>query len=144
MAAASTNGDERYIHELLSKAPQSYDSARATVLYTLDGDVAREANRSFVDWRFDRGSPGMQIAGRPGPPRPQDFYYDYEDRRQWVHLWHQRPDRWREEVRGPDAEIQAAEVYDGREGRRWIYDPPHVAMHVPRIRPRESRDTRLS
>lgn len=59
--------------------------------------MACESNGRFVDWRFTQGAPGMAIIGKPGPPAPEDFYREYEDAEDEVLLWHERPDRWREE-----------------------------------------------
>lgn len=71
--------DFEELYELLSKAKERYRSVRATVVHAVDATVAREANRRFVDWRFDRGSPGMAIVDKPGPPEREDFYHEYED-----------------------------------------------------------------
>lgn len=83
--------DFEELYELLSKAKERYRSARATVVHTVDGRLAKEANRRFVDWRFDGREPGMGIIGKPGPPEPEDFYHEYEDSEELIHIWHRKP-----------------------------------------------------
>ncbi len=109
------------LHALLQGAGGRYRSARATVVHTVDAAVAREANRRFVGWRFAGGSPGMGIIGKPGPPEPEDFYHDYEDSGGRVRLWHERPDRWREEVYDARGRLEEAEVYAASGGPQWTY-----------------------
>jgi hypothetical protein len=86
------NDDFEELHELLSNAKERYRSVRATLVHTVDGPLAKEANRRFINWRFDQGEPGMGIIGKPGPPQREDFYHDYEDAEERIHLWHRRPD----------------------------------------------------
>jgi hypothetical protein len=95
------NDDFEELHTLLSKAKERYRSVRATLVHTVDGTLAKEANRRFIDWRLDQGSPSMGIIGKPGPPQRDDLYHDYEDSEEWIRLWHPRPDLWREERRTP-------------------------------------------
>jgi hypothetical protein len=64
--ADPVDDDFEELYELLSKAKERYRSARATVVHTVDGRLAKEANRRFVDWRFDGREPGMGIIGKPG------------------------------------------------------------------------------
>ena len=72
--ARRTHEDFEELYELLSKAKERYSSVRATIGHTVDTNIAKEANRRFVDWRFEQGSPGMGIIGKPGPPDREDFY----------------------------------------------------------------------
>ena len=51
---------------LLFGAKDRFRSVRATISHAVDGAVAEEANRRFVDWRFAQGNPGMGIIGKPG------------------------------------------------------------------------------
>jgi hypothetical protein len=125
--------DFRELSELLFGAKERYRSARATIQHTVDATVAEEANRRFVDWRFAQGNPGMGIIGKPGPPVREDFYLDYEDTEEVVRLWHERPDRWREEQRSPEGELLRCVVAAGRRKPLWIYDPPETAIHVPSV-----------
>jgi hypothetical protein len=52
---ASRNDDFEGVHELLLKAGGRNGSVFATVTFTVHADVAEEANRRFVDWRFAHG-----------------------------------------------------------------------------------------
>ena len=142
--ADSVRDDFEELHEMLSKAKERYRSARATIVHTVDGVVAKEANRRFVDWRFDQGEPGMGIIGKPGPPQREDFYHEYEDSEEWIRLWHQRPDLWREERRDAEGRLRECEVYGGMGGPRWIYDPPEWAAYIPRIDEQEGRDIQFA
>lgn len=113
--------DFRELYALLHGAGGRYRSARATVVYTVDAAVAKEANRRFVDWRFAQGSPGMGLIGKPGPPEPEDFYYEYEDSEEEIRLWHQRPDRWREEIYDAEGQLDEVEVPAAMGGLWWTY-----------------------
>src|SRR3712207_4559150 len=108
--AGSTDDDFEELHELLSRAKERYHSVRATIVHTVDAAVAREANRRFVDWRFDQSSPGMAILGKPGSPEREDFYREYEAPEEVVRLWHRRPDLWRVERRTAERHLRECEV----------------------------------
>ena len=132
-AMVSAEDDFQELSELLFGAKERYRSARATITHTVDAAVAEEANRRFVNWRFAQGNPGMGIIGKPGPPVREDFYHDYEDTEEEVRLWHERPDRWREERRTTGGELLRCVVAAGRRKPLWIYDPPETAIHVPSV-----------
>jgi hypothetical protein len=129
---------------LLFGAKDRYRSARATISYTVDGAVAEESNRRFVDWRFARGNPGMGIIGKPGPPEPEDFYHEYEDLERTVRLWHEGPDRWREEWIDGEGTLRRCVVAAGRREALWIYEPPDTAIHVPSVPEVREPDPELS
>ena len=112
--AAPTDDDFQEISDLLFSANERYRSVRATILLTIDATVAEEANRRFVDWRFAQGNPGMGIIGKPGPPVREDFYRAYKDTEELYHLWHERPDRWREERRSAGGNLLRCVVAAGR------------------------------
>ena len=78
-AVDPSEDDFRELSGLLFGAKDRFRSARVTISYTVDGAVAEESNRRFVDWRFAQGTPGMGIIGKPGPPVREDFYHEYED-----------------------------------------------------------------
>ena len=129
---AGPNDDFEEVHGLLFKAEERYGSVFATVVYTVHADVAEEANRRFVDWRFAHGS-GFGMVREAGgewrrPPR-EDFYRSFEDTEQTVHLWHERPNRWREEWRTQDGSMLRCVVFGGARGPRWVYEPPGTAIH---------------
>lgn len=146
---ARTHDDFEELHGLLSGAKERYRSVRAEVVHTVDATLAREANRHFVDWRFDQGNPGMGVIGKPGPPEREDFYYEYEELEERAQLWHQRPDRWREEIYDAEARMVEAEVYAGANGPRWSYTPQHPeregrAVYMPIVPINQDVETRFS
>ena len=124
---------------------------RATIVHTVDAAVAEESNRRFVDWRFAQpGGSGMGVL-RPeeerrthGPDVPRDFYLDYEDTEEVVRIWHEKPDRWREERRGPQGGLLRCVVAAGRGAPLWVYDPPETAIHVPHVPERRGPDPDLA
>jgi hypothetical protein len=135
---AASEDDFQELHELLFSAKERYRSVRATVLHTVDGSVAEESRRRFVDWRFEQpGGSGLGILRTKkarryhGPDVPQDFYLQYEDSENTYHLWHERPDRWREEVRSLEGRMLRCLVFGGARGPRWVYEPPERAIHDP-------------
>jgi hypothetical protein len=137
--------DFQEISGLLFEAKERYRSVRATILHTIDASVAQEANRRFVDWRFAQPSgSGMAKLGKPGPPVREDFYQDYEDTKDVLHFWHERPDRWREERRSAGGELLRCIVAAGRGKPLWIYDPPETAIHVPSVPERRDPDPDLA
>jgi hypothetical protein len=138
MMADSVNDDFRELSGLLFGARERYRSVHAKITHTVDGSVAEESNRRFVDRRFAQpGGSGMGILRTEderrthGPDVPQDFYLRYEDTERVVHVWHERPDRWREERRGLGGELLRCVVFGSARGPRWVYEPPETAIHDP-------------
>lgn len=126
------NDDFEEVYELLLNAGERNGSVFATVTFTVRADVAEEANRRFVDWTFAyNGGFGMvREDGGPWRRRPkEDFYRAYEDTGRRVRLWHERPDRWREEWRTVEGSLLRCVVFGGARGPRWVYEPPHTAIH---------------
>lgn len=126
------NNDFEEVSELLLSAGERNGSAYATVAYTVDADVAEEANRRYVDGSFaHNGGFGVEREnGGPWRRRPKEYFYRaHEDRERIVRLWHERPDRWREEWHAPDGSILRCVVFGGARGPRWVYEPPHTAIH---------------
>ena len=126
-AVTSTEDDFQELSELLFGAKERYRSVRATILHTVDGAVAEEANRRFVDWRFAQpGGSGMGILRTDeerrahGPDVARDFYLDYEDTEEIYRLWHERPDRWREERRSLEGRMLRCVVFGSARGPRWV------------------------
>ena len=142
--------DFEELHALLHGAGDRYRSVQATVVHTVDAAVARKANRRFVGWRFAQGSPGMGIIGKPGPPEPEDFHHEYEGSEQTVHLWHGRPDRWREEIYDAEGQLEEAEALAAIGGPRWTYtrhDPEYGtyrAVHLPELPKSQGLDARFA
>src|SRR3712207_4460217 len=99
---ASRDDDFEEMRGLLFRTGERHASARATVAYTVHVDVADEANRRFVDWSFTHGGGFGMMRETGGPWRRtqrEDFYRAHEDSGRRVFLWHEWPDRWREEWR---------------------------------------------
>ena len=142
----SHEDDFRKISGLLFGAKERYRSARAALSLTLDAAVAEEANRRFVDWRFDqKGGPGMGMGGKPGPPVKEDFYHGYENTEEVIRIWHERPDRWREDrSSAATGELLGAVAAAGRGASLWLYHPPQPAIHVPSVPERRDPDTFLA
>lgn len=135
-AVAPGEDDFRELSGLLFGAKERYRTARATITHTVDGAVAEESKQHFVDWRFAQpGGSGLGIlrteADRRahGPDVPRDFYLEYEDTERVVRLWHERPDRWREEIRTIDGSIVRCVVFGSARGPLWVYDPPETAFY---------------
>jgi hypothetical protein len=138
MAASDDDFDE--LSGLLFGAKERYHSVRATILHSVDAAVAEEANRRFVNWRFEQpGGSGLGVLRTEeerrahGPDVPQDFYLRYEDTEEVIRLWHEKPHRWREEMRGPEGSLLRCVVVDGGGGGgpRWIYHPPEAGIYFP-------------
>jgi hypothetical protein len=134
----SVEDDFQELSDLLFRAKERYRSARATILHTVVGSVAEESKRRFVDWRFAQpGGSGLGILRTEeerrahGPDVPQDFYRTYEDTEEVVRLWHERPDRWREEISNPEGSLRRCVVFGGAKGPWWIHHPPETALYVP-------------
>ena len=136
----------RELSELLFGAKERYRSARATIELTVDAAVAEEANRRFVDWRFEQtGGSDMGVIGKEGLQAREDFYHEYEDAEEVIGLWHERPDRWREEVRdAATGELLDAVAAAGRGASLWFYQPPKLAIHVPSVPEERDPDPTLA
>ena len=136
----------RELSGLLFGAKERYRSARATIELTVDAVVAREANRRFVDWRFEStDEPGMYVIGKEGPSVREDFYHEFEDTEEVFGIWHERPDRWREEVRdAATGELLDAVAAEGRGASLWIYQPPELAILVPSVPEERDPDPTLA
>jgi hypothetical protein len=128
---ASVEVDVQELSELLFGAKERYRSAQATITHTVDAPLAEEANRRFVDWHFAQDNPGMGIIRKPGPPAREDFYEDYEDTKEVINLWHERPDLWREERWNAGGELLRCVVFGSARGPRWVYEPPETAFYIP-------------
>lgn len=131
------------LSDLLFGARERYCSVRASIEHTVVMDVAGEANRRFIDWRFDRGNPGIAWVGKPAPPQREDFYFDYEDSRETVRLWHEKPERWREEAWTPEGVLRRCDVAENG-GPWWLYGIRDTAIYVPAVPAGERPDMEFS
>ena len=140
--------DFPWLSSLLFGASERYCSVRAKILYVVDTSVAEEANRRFVDWRFERSNePDMEIIGKPGEPAREDFYQSYSENEitdEMVSIWHERPDRWREERRTLGGVLTSCIVATGDGGPWWIYKPTETALYVPDVPADERLDMSFS
>jgi len=148
-AVPHPNHDFEELDALFRGASGRYRSAQATIIHTVHADVAEEANRRFVDWGFAHGGFGMmrENGGEWRRLPREHFYRAYEDSEHKVHLWHEPPDRWREEWRAMDGSMLRCVVFGGAWGPRWVYEPPHTAIHDATFSeswPREDPFTDLS
>lgn len=130
----SNTGEDDFdkLSALLFGARERYRSVRADIEHTVEGSVAGEANRRFIDWRFDRENPGIAWVGKPGPPQREDFYFDYEDFRETVRLWHEKPERWREEAWLARGLLRRCDVAENG-GPHWLYESEGSAIYVPTV-----------
>ena len=131
--------DFREITELLFEAKERYRSVRATVRHRRRGPLATEAINRYVEYGFRNN-----ILTNFDPPYHQPRYRQYEDMEEVSRLWHERPDRWRQETDLSDGSGTKYRVADGK-GPWWAYSPPDRALHAPTNEPREfSPDGELS
>lgn len=101
------------ILELMFGAKERYRTARATIREWRDEKTVTEVRERFATSEAYRKTFGHE-AGEYDPPR----YENEEFERVW-RVWHERPDRWRQEAESPDG--TEYRVIDGRSF--WAYDP---------------------
>ena len=89
------------------------------------GDLATEAINRYVEYGFRRG-----ILSNFDPPYDEPRYRNYEDLEETLRLWHERPDRWRQETAPSDGSGTTYRVVDGK-GPWWFYKPPNWADWSP-------------
>jgi hypothetical protein len=124
---------------LLFGARERYHSVRATVRHRRRGELATEAINRYVEYGFRHG-----ILSNFDAPYDVPTYQEYGDLEEISHLWHERPDRWRQEIDLSDGSGTTYRVADGK-GPWWAYSPPDRALYSPTNEPREfSADRALS
>lgn len=131
--AAPTNDDFQEISGLLFGARERFRSVRATVRHRRHGDLATEAINRYVEYGFRHG-----ILSNFDPPYYEPRYRKYEDSKEVSRLWHERPDRWRQETDASGGSGTTYRVVDGK-GPWWAYSPPDRALYSPTNEPREFR-----
>ena len=136
--AAPTNDDFQEISGLLFGARERFRSVRATVRHRRHGDLATEAINRYVEYGFRHG-----ILSNFNPPYYEPRYRKYEDSEEVSRLWHERPDRWRQEADAPNASGTTYRVVDGK-GPWWFYKPPDWADWSPTNSGEFSPDRELS
>lgn len=115
----------RQLSGLLFGARERYRTAHATVRHRRRGDLATEAEARYVEYGFRHG-----ILTNFDPPIHVPRYREYADLEEVSRLWHERPDRWRQETDAGDGSGTAYRVADGR-GPWWSYGTDGRALHSP-------------
>ena len=113
------------LSSLLFGAGERYRTARATVRHRRRGDLATEAEARYTEHGFRRG-----ILTNFDPPFDVPRYREYADLEERSRLWHERPDRWRQETDAGDGPGTNYRVSDGR-GPWWSYGASGHALHSP-------------
>ena len=110
---------------LLFGAGERYRAARATIVHRRRGELATEAENRYVEYGFGNG-----ILSNFDPPLDVPRYRQYADLQEVSRLWHERPDRWRQETDAGDGSGTAYRVADGK-GPWWSYGAGGYALHSP-------------
>jgi hypothetical protein len=130
-----------HFHELsglLFEARKRYRTARATIRHRRRGDLAAEAENRYVEYGFRHG-----VLTNFDPPLDVPRYREYADLDKVSRLWHERPDRWRQETDPADGSGTMYRVADGR-GPWWSYGAPNHAYYSPTNGGEFSPDEELS
>lgn len=136
--ASSHEDDFHELSCLLFGAKERYRSVRATVRHFRRGDLATEAINRYVEYGFRHN-----ILSNFDPPHDVPTYREYEDLDEVSRLWHERPDRWRQETDPSDGSGTVYRVVDGG-GPWWFFKPPDWADCSPANRGEFSPDGELS
>ena len=123
---------------LLFGAGKRYRTAHATVRHRRRGDLATEAENRYVGYGFRHG-----ILSNFDPPFDVPTYREYVDVEEVSRLWHERPDRWRQETDPGDGSGTVYRVADGK-GPWWYYGAPDRAHYSPTNGGEFSPDKELS
>jgi hypothetical protein len=124
----SSLGELPQLSRLLFGAKARYRTARATIRKTVDGTLATQAHNRFVDHRRQRLASGQERAF--GDPLYEPRYREYQDSEETAHIWHERPDRWRQETYLSNGSGTVYRVADGK-GPWWTYKPSGRAVVSP-------------
>ena len=117
--------DSHELSGLLFGAGEHYRTAHATIRHRRRGNLATEAENRYVEYAFRRG-----ILQNFDPPFNVPRYREYADLEEVSRLWHERPDRWRQETDAPDGSGTVYRVADGK-GPWWYYEAPDRAHYSP-------------
>lgn len=115
--------DYRELSGLLFEAGERYRTVRATIRHRRQGDIATEAINRYVEYGFSHG-----ILSNFDPPYYVPRYREYGDLEETTRLWHERPDRWRQETESSDQPGTTYRVADGK-GPWWFYGVPDHAPY---------------
>jgi hypothetical protein len=103
------------ILELMFGAKERYHTARATIREWRDEKTAAEVRERFAASEAYRRTFGH------GPGDSSPSRYETEEFERTWRVWHERPDRWRQEAELPDGSGTEYRVIDGRSF--WYYSP---------------------
>src|SRR5919112_5279383 len=121
----AANDDFRELSALLFGAGERYRSVRATVRHRRRGDLATEAINRYVEYGFRNN-----ILSNFDPPYNEPRYRECGDLDEISLLWHERPNRWRQETDLSDGSGMVYRVADGV-GPWWFFKPPEWADCSP-------------
>jgi hypothetical protein len=124
--------------DLMFGAKDRYRTARATIRHRRRGDLATEAEHRYVEYGFSHG-----ILSNFDPSYDVPRYREYEDLEEVSRLWHERPNRWRQQTFLADRSETTYRVVDG-EGAWWYYGRPGQAHYSPTNHGEFSPDNELS
>ena len=105
--------------ELMFSARDRYRTARANIREWRDERTADDLRERFSETELYR-----EVFGPPSPQRSPHERGDFQ--RIW-RVWHERPDRWRQEAGLPDGSGTEYRVIDGKSF--WFYNP-HEGAHA--------------
>lgn len=116
---------------LLFEPPERYSTPRLLVRLNTDGKLMTEAARCQRDFEAEHGMTfylyTADAKAEDRVPKGEVLWYSvFFDSEEWTHLWHERPNRWREETERPHGS-RSYEVIDGR--RYWQHHPPYWRNH---------------
>ena len=134
----SANDDFRELSALLFGAGERYRSVRASMRHLRCGGLATEAVNRYEEHGYHRG-----ILHNLDHPYHEPRYSKYGDLDELSRLWHERPDRWRQETDLSDGSGTRYRVADGR-GPWWFFTPPEWAGWSPTNSGEFSPDRELS
>ena len=117
--------DYRELTDLLFGARERYRTVRATVRHSRRGVLATEAIDRYVEYGFRNN-----ILSYFDPPYDEPRYREYVDLEEVSRLWHERPNRWRQETDPSDGSGTGYRVLDG-DGPWWFFKPPEWADWSP-------------
>lgn len=116
------SGDRKELQRLMRGAHERFVTARATIREWRDERVADEVRERLAETEAHR-----RIFSTPETRRdniPQD---QMEFEQTW-RVWHERPNRWRQEIEPSDGSGTEYEVVDGN--AFWSYSPRDGARHA--------------
>lgn len=97
-------------------ARERFVTARATIREWRDDRIADEVRKRFSGSKLYR-----RVFGPTGPRTSEPSWQEREDFERIWRVWHERPDRWRQEIEPSDGSGTEYRVVDGK--AFWSYSP---------------------